>query len=553
MAISEQVKDDFLIDKEETVSSFYTKGINIEKRYEPDSLSRVHPHINSVSDLVEALSSDKNLGLDAAIWYVNESTKTKVLAPISKEKFIEAHKKPFSLKETFDNFSIDTYQSNEIGADYVPLLGGPFNRQLYLYDMLKAHQQSFYAFHHDPIAKQAVNIIKDFTLGEGFRVDCKNEDALILWRAFEEVNKVQELMNYISIELSLYGEVFIHELPNFETSFRYNVSPNQQAQRGAIPRLRLLDPSTVWEIVTYPEDINSVLYYQLIYPTQYQIYTGQDKGAPVQSSKYIYRQILPEEVSHYKINVVSNEKRGRGDLINILGYLKRMRDTVNFSIIDIMKKTSWSIDTEVDGNQNDIDAYMQSIQSLGDFAPPGSEFVHSKKVKREFLSAPAGGGGQYQTFDWVFSMITMGLGIPQSYFASHHNTGQTRASAIVATEPVAKLFKSRQMILERIVKDMAKKLFKRYGINDDVEVTFPEIIAKDTSTKLKDLSLAVSSGWISKKRAAEIAAKELNITEYDYEAEKKDIDSEEPLLPETFISPLTTPPSDRQNTIDNRG
>jgi hypothetical protein len=544
MAVSKQLKDEFLTDNEESTSNHVMGGIDIEKRYEPSELSKYRPDIQSITELVSALESDKTVDIDAAVWFVNPKTQTKSLKRLGRGQFVEAYKKGSGLqfKENIDSFQVDTYASNEIGVDYVPLLGGPFNRQLYLYDMLKAHQQSFYAFHHDPIAKQAVNIIKDFTLGEGFRVDTENKDALAIWRAFEEVNDLQTLMNYISIELSLYGEVFVWELPNLETSFRYNVSSDQAAKRGYIPRLRLIDPSTVWEIVSYPEDINQVLYYQMIYPTQYQIYPGQDAGKPVPTSKYIYRQVLPNEVSHYKINVVSNEKRGRGDLVNILGYLKRMRDTVNFSIIDIMKKTSWSIDTEIDGNQPDIDAYMQSIQALGDFAPPGSEFVHSKKIKRNFLSAPASGSSQYQTFDWVFSMITMGLGIPQSYFATHHTTGQTKASAIVATEPVAKMFKSRQLILEKIIEDMAKKLFKHYGITSEVEVTFPEIIAKDSSARLKDISLAESSLWISKKRAATMGSKELDISNYDYETELKDIASEGP--PPASLSPLTSPPVD---------
>lgn len=556
MAISESMKQDkFLIDEKQKYYSHIFGGIDIEKRYDPTELSRYRSDIASMFDLIKVLESDKTVDIDAAVWFANSKTKTKKLLNLNRTQFLEAYKSNSYLKESIDSFQTDIYSTNEIGIDFVPLLGGPFNRQLYLHDMLKSHQQSFYAFHHDPIAKQAVNIIKDFTLGEGFRVDTENKEALALWRAFEQINDLQSLMNYISIELSIYGEVFIWELPNLETSFRYNVPSEQLSPKGYIPRLRLIDPSTVWEIVTYPEDIESVLYYQMIYPTQYQIYPGKDGGKSVPTSKYIYRQVLPNEISHYKVNVVSNEKRGRGDLVNILGYLKRMRDTVNFSIIDIMKKTSWSIDTEIDGNQADIDAYMTSIQNLGDFAPPGSEFVHSKKIKRNLLSSSGSGSSQYQTFDWVFSMITMGLGIPQSYFATHHTTGQTKANAIVATEPVAKMFKSRQLILEKIIKDMAAKLFKHYNIDSEIEVSFPEITLSDSSSKLKDLSLAVASGWISKKRAAEIAAKELGITEYDYVTEKTEIDKqdEDNMVNDSLLSPLSKPGIDPNEVVTNRG
>ena len=75
--------------------------------------------------------------------------------------------------------------------------------------------------------------------------------------------------------------------------------------KGLIPRVRLIDPSTVWEILTPPEDINQPIAYQQVFPTQYQIYTGIDKGGVVPSSKFIMQQIPAEEVLHFKINCVS--------------------------------------------------------------------------------------------------------------------------------------------------------------------------------------------------------------------------------------------------------
>jgi len=548
----------------------FDKGYDFEENLDPNRPLSVS-NCRTLPELVYLLESDSTLEIEAKV--LASKNKEKYLVELDKKEFVKKFKensvKPNSFfRETYDCFATDgpaTY-SNSVGNDFVPLLGGPFNRQMYLQDMLKGHQQAFFAFHHDPIAKQIFEIIKDFTLGRGFRVDCKDPKGLALWDAFAEVNDLQSHMKYICYELSIYGEVFNWQLPNNDVFFTYNLSDGQDIPKGLLPRFRLIDPSTIWDIAMFPEDISRVLFYQLVYPTQYQMYTGTENGKPVPSTKFIFQQVPPEQVDHYKINCVSNEKRGRSDLYPVFGYLKRLRDAVNYSIISLMKQSAFAIDTTIDGNQTDIDSYNSSLSALGDFAPPGSEFVHSKKITRSYMAPEGGRGSQSQSFDWIFSMICSGVGIPQSYFGTHHTAGSTRASAIVATEPVAKKFEDRQLILERILKDMAKRLFKQFGIKAEIEVSFPEVITQDRTAKLKDLALSVSQEWISNKRASEIASKELGITEFNYENEQAEIktslqNSTSEIIP-SIQNPLTAEPgikpkspsaitSDEQRTVKN--
>lgn len=503
--------------------------------------------IKTVPELVALVESDegKNIEIEAIVYGAEKGTGRARPFKLNKTQFVEAFKKN-SRKKTFRE-SVDFFGSDMspiaggVGEDYTPLLGGPFNKQLYLYDYLKMHAICFQASTHDPILRTAVDIINDFVLGRGFRVDCDNKAALALWRAFEEVNDLQNYIRNFNRELTIYGEQFVWWLPNNETKIGYQLPTQQAPPKGVIPRIRPLDPSTVWEIVTYPEDITRKLYAQLVFPTQYQIYTGSDQGRPVQSTKFIYQQIPADQFDHYKVNAVTNEKRGRSDLFPVLGYAKRLRDSVNYSIIGLQKSTAWSIDTEIDGNEQDIANYVSSQEAIGTIPPPGSEFVHGTKVKRQYLSnegsSKAGGS---QAFDWCFSMICSGLGIPQNYFATHLNGGSTRASAVVATEPVTKKFEMRQQLIERVIKDMAKRLFKQFGITDaDIEVTFPELVTQDRSAKLKDLAMAEQMGWLSSKTVAAIAAKELGVTKYDWKTEQELMKEEPQSMPIT--SPLTAP------------
>jgi hypothetical protein len=516
-------------------------------------------NIKSVPQLFEALKNpeNKDLEIEASVLFVEKGTGKATIKKLNRQQFVETYKKNDKRKtfrESIDYFATDLdFSTNQVGSDFIPLMGGPFNKQLYLYDYLKMHAVAFHAYNHDPIGRAAIQIIRDFVIGRGWRVDSDNPAALALWRAFEEANNLRTMIDQFCMELSIYGEQMVWWLPKGETKIGYQLRPGQQPPKGILPRVRLIDPSVIWEIVTYPEDITRVLYYQWVAPTQYQMYTGRDKGEPVPGTKFIFQQIPAESVDHYKINSVSNEKRGRSDLFPVLGYMKRLRDSVNYSIIGLQKSTAWSIDTTIDGIQADLDAYIKSQEELGTIPPPGSEFVHSKKVERKYMSNEGSAKGQQSSaFDWTFSMICAGLGIPLNYFGTHLSGGQTRASAIVATEPVAKKFEARRQIVENCLHKMAKRLFAEFGIDAEIEVSFPELITQDRTAKLKDLAMAEQLGWISKERAAEIAAKEFDITKYDYLTEQQRIKAagqDQAPVADGEASPLTAPPGVQGNDV----
>ena len=193
-----------------------------------------------------------------------------------------------------------------IGHDYVPLLSGPFYKQLYYYDYLRMHALAFHEYHHDVCAKRVIDMIVHFTLGRGYKVDFENKAALALWDAFSKVNSLPRRFEYIAQELMIFGEQFLWWLPGNETYIAYKVAPGQTPPKGILPRVRQIDPSVLWEIVTYPEDIERVLYYQWVAPTQYQLYTGMDKGSSVPGLKFIWQQIPAEQVDHFKFNCVGS-------------------------------------------------------------------------------------------------------------------------------------------------------------------------------------------------------------------------------------------------------
>lgn len=557
----EQHGDDFLEDRPESEKIAHMKvlsrGVLDVDKYEVDDSFKETKDLSAYSvhtipELVALLESDKNIQIEAKVLALDKKERKLSHVKITRDKFLEHFKfnsGKKSMKESMDSFLTDQHQAGSglIGDDFVSLLGGPFNKQLYIYDYLKMHGLSFHAQNHDPLIREYINIMRDFTLGRGFRIDFHHKDpqranlAKAYWAAFDEVNDVREMFDHIAKEICTYGEIMQWWLPNNETKIQWKLLPGQEAPKGIIPRVRLMDPSSIWEVITYPEDITRKLAYVQVMPTQYQMYSAMDKGKPVPSTKFIMQHIPADQVDHYKINSASNEKRGRSDFFPVLGYCKRLRDSVNYKVVGLLKNSAYQMDTEIQGNMDDVNQYLAAQDALGDIPPAGSEFVHTAKVKRQYLAMAGAKGGGDQTFEWVFSMIAAGLGVPVSYFGTHLSGGQTRASALVSTEPVAKKFQQRQLVYERILNKMWKRLAKLNGLDDvDMEVTFPEIIEQDSTQKITDITAVQLSGFISKERASNMIAKELDITDFDYEKEKLDIKNEGSVAPEQS-SPLTTP------------
>lgn len=504
----------------------------------------------SFQELLKLLEKPEN-DIEATVVCWNESAGKLGIRKLDKKEFLEAATKPNEvlksqklgeaiagmrtgkrMRESVDAFATDAnFQGGLVGSEFVPVLGGPFFKQLYPQDFMRQANAAFWAWNHDPIAHQSVNILRDFTLGRGFRVDSDNASALALWRAFEKVNRIQEMLQSVATELCVNGEVMTWKLPDQMSQLVQVPSAGQPIPKGIIPRVRLIDTTNIYDIVTWPEDITRPLFYVWMAPTQWQTFTGPTDGGgqTVPGTKFIYQTIPADQMNHYKINSFSNEKRGRSDLFPILGFLKRLRDSVEYSIIGLQKQSAYCIDTTIEGDDGDISNYIAQQQSLGTIHPAGSEFVHTKAVTRKYEGADSAQIGASPAFEWCFSMCASGFGLPMSYYGTHISGGATRAGAVVATEPVTKRFEMRQQVYESIIHDLWDYVQDWAGegySGAECEVTFPEIITADKSQKFKDLALVQAEGWISKERAATIAAKELNIADYEYDEEKADIDAD---------------------------
>jgi hypothetical protein len=391
----------------------------------------------------------------------------------------------------------------------LPSLNSPASKNATFVDYLDAHRKSWEAATFNPIAKRIVKIVPQFVLGRGVKGATNSAPHQKLWDHFFKRNRMRSRTKQSLKELLIYGEIF----------WRFFASKD-----GLI--VRSVDPSTIWDIVTDEDDIESVKYY-------HQQYTRFDlsplPGRMPIPSTLVIRQIPADQIDHYKINCTSSEKRGRSELFPILGYLLRFKEFVNDRILLNKLRATFALDVAVEGGQTEVNAAEAQFAE-----PPGpaAVLVHNKAIEVEFKNADAHANDAATDADTILKVIAIGAGISENFLGVSRQ--QTRAGALISTEPDVKNFEDHQELIEEILVDASDRVFAHAGLAPlQMEFTFPAIAQEDRSAKLRDIAFTEAMDYITKERAAVMAAREFQITDYNYAAEKQRIKverGEEPVM-----------------------
>lgn len=413
-----------------------------------------------------------------------------------------------------DGFIDDTFTGSQGAFDpnqyteFVPLTGGPFYRQLYIYDFLRMIAYAFEAHNHNPIAKAVIRILVQYAFGRGFDMRIDDERKKKAWDDHDQKYSIQRnVCQFWAKEAEVYGDFVL----------------NKKTWKS-------VDPSTILDIVTDAENVDHEFYYYQSFPTAYQMYTGfRVPGEPgsekAKASDYIVRQIPASDVLHMKINCVSNEKRGRSTLFPILGWLKRVKDLYNAQVIREWLYSSFIWDVEVKGSPADVTAFAAQFPNMPN---PGTPYFHNAAVKlapMAALESATGRGGNGMGAE-LLCFIATACGIPKEFLNVQSTGGGSRVQALTSAEPFTKMIEDIQSRWEAFITEMFKAVMEQNGLDykeGDVEVLFPSVTKDTTTETLKNLALAESQGWLSKRTAAEMGAKEMNITNYDYEDEQKKV------------------------------
>ncbi len=323
----------------------------------------------------------------------------------------------------------------DANAEYIPIMGGPYSKQLYLYQYLSMHAKAFEAYNHNPLAHQLVEMQTAFVLGRGIDHQCTNNDVDAVWREFCERTEFYSDLENIANDFWWQGELMMEFYDN-------------DPEKG-LTDYRMIDPSTVWEIVTDAEDIQKVFYYHQQYSTPMQQYVNNGQ----QISKYIIRQIPANDVLHMKLNVSKYEKRGRTDLFSVLGWLKRLKDLMNARVIKGQLEAAFVFDIEIKGGDAQV---AQATMQLPDAFKPGSNWVHNANAQMKPVASGIKANESQPDVAALINLIAVGFGVP-AQFLGESGKG-AKAGALLATEPGTKRFEKRQRMIEKLAQAVCDRV-----------------------------------------------------------------------------------------------
>lgn len=438
----------------------------------------------------------------------------------------EDQRKAAKLSEV-DWFSLGGNGNGGMGApegpltsNYIPMIPGPATRQQYWADYWAASAKSFEASTHSGIARRACRAMVQFPIGRGVRWKFEDQKAQDAWEAFWDGNNMRRRLRSIAYDLSVFGEQFLRYFP----------------AKAGDPRLliiRQLDPATIYEVVTDQEDLETVYFYHQQFQTRMELYSPPTGNkAPegrTQSgvTRYIIRQIDASEIDHWRINDVSGEARGRSDLFPVLGDLKRLRDLMTAKVIQSDIGTRVMAIVHAQGTQADINRVIGQMFPGGNVPQPGSIIGVNKEVDVDPFEYNTAGIREDFTYDELIDSISAGTGIARAYLglSPAAGAGSTNATALTTTEPSVKSFEERQDILDELLHQMSTRVLTAAGIDPESprEFIFPQIAKEDSAQTLDNLEQSEANQWISKKTAGGLAAAELNLTDYDWDEEQKQI------------------------------
>lgn len=409
------------------------------------------------------------------------------------------------------------------------------------------------AYHRNPLAKQAVNITRQFAVGKGHTVTARNkavQDVIDRFRANED-NAVDEYDKTFVNDLQVDGELIIRKFAG---------GPDGSV---IVP----IPPWHIDDIETEPGFFRRVTNYHMQY---FDNTTGE----------FYEEDIKPNEVLFVAINRHSYELRGRSDLFTVLPWLRAYKEWLENRARQNKWRNTLLWDVSIEGNGAQVDAAANKYST-----PPtdGSIVAHSSKEVWQPLTNPVGAGDAAEDGRQIKLMAAVGFGLPEYMLSDGENANL--ASATAQELPALWKFVDVQDIMaERVWKPIYKWVIQQAidnnelpemvtvedadgeavkGDNEKAEsvkaidaftVDYPELTEDDPKTLAEALQIAGMNGWISDEGARTVIAGKFGL---DPNVEKKRVAREKEEMRDEVAQGLRNDPTlmrgNGQQTGQQRG
>lgn len=423
---------------------------------------------------------------------------------------------------------------------------------------------AFYLYDSNPIAKRALEITRDYILGDGISVlstaaapaqkKKMNEIIDLFWN--DVINHMDMRLYESILELGLWGEVI----------WTVTINP----VNGHV-RLGTIDPSLIKEVVCDPVNSERVIELVLADDTEkkanrYKVIEvdedpnnttfGRMTGAP-DKSKY------SGSCFFWRINKVSKSRHGRSDLLCNIDWIDSY-DQILFNEVDrslLMKSFIWDV-TLTGADSTKIAEYQKS----NPVPKPGSVRFHNESVKWEAVTPDLKPQDAQSGADLLLSYMSAGLGLPKTWLSGTMDVNKAVSREL--TEPAFKRLMARQRFVRHMLKELMTfvldqaelkgripKRENQNGVTPETwsfQVNAPEILARDlqATSQTFQQSMAALTGALSQKLIDKTTAQKIVALlagqygiDMDFDEMVKAIEKEEKAEIASGIPPRGLPPA----------
>lgn len=348
-------------------------------------------------------------------------------------------------------------------------------------------RKSRYLYNFDPLAKQTIRLWTDYTFGSGISWQTEDETVKAALDKFWNNPKNRSVLSARgqrkSSDKSLTdGEVF----------FALFLGPDGEVT------IRWIDPLEITEIITDPDDIETVMYYKREWSnaqgvtsvSYYRSHTNIDDTATPDNSGKSIQSTDEAIVYHLAINTIG--QRGNPLLLPVIGWIEQYRSflAARIAIVRALARFAWAAKSK--GGASAVATVKAATE--GKYPKAGSTLVTNEAVTMEPIRTDTGSSNAMSDGRMLKLQIFAGVGIPEQYY-SDVSTGNL-ATAKTVELPMMKQFGANQQIWSGVWQDIHNIVLTHNGIAKDklfVDLDFPEIAPQDAAAALVAIQSLVAA------------------------------------------------------------
>lgn len=385
----------------------------------------------------------------------------------------------------------------------------------------------------DPLAKQAVRLWTDYALGDGFTYKMIEDEApLGSADPAAAVAKKKPPVTEATLPAADDGDDsdVIATLDRFCKHRKNKTIMNSEGQRksskkllidgevffaifnGDVKTIRRIDPQQITDVMTDPDDEETVLCYRRACANNkvlyYKDWAVTDEDAALianlkdpQTKKSI---TVENDVVVYHVAFDALNQRGNGLLFCVNDWSKEHRKFMEarVAIVAALAKFAWK--GQVEGGQAIVNQIKQKLESTyaqtGPTAPernpatsPGGTWLQNKSIDLQPMSRTTGAGDAQADSNTLKLMVSAGTGIMLHYFGDP-STGNL-ATATAMELPMLKMFASYQRLWIDVYRDLFSIVLDEDpdGEPADIDIDFPPILEEDLQKLSAFLTSVISA------------------------------------------------------------